>query len=208
MKGERIFGKESQKKMDCGCIGCCYVLHYALWLWRFYKSSRDRYRLWNTGNEKNGQHGAFSEVEVLPELELSLAAEISGCQCYWWFFPLEESQQSSGIRKRETDKRRGQPHFGCPHVQTEDNILTNVWSLEDSLWESPPYPWHYFKVKCYQSLTPIHFIIRWFASTKKICLNSFHNNDIIFWVYMPFKNICFYFVMKSIRCTKRVTDFL
>lgn len=34
MKGERIFGKESQKKMDCGCIGCCYVLHYALWLWQ------------------------------------------------------------------------------------------------------------------------------------------------------------------------------
>lgn len=32
--------------------------------------------------------------------------------------------------KRETDKRRGQPRFGCPHVQTEGNILTNVWSLE------------------------------------------------------------------------------
>lgn len=41
---------------------------------------------------------------------------------------------------RQKRSWRGQLHFGCPHVQTEDNILTNVWSLEDSLWESPPYP--------------------------------------------------------------------
>jgi hypothetical protein len=49
----------------------------------------------------------------------------------------------------------------------------------------------------YNKGAAIHFYtFSIFASAKKICLNSFHNKDIIFWVYMLFKSLYVYFIIK------------